>query len=309
MAAACDNWSVQRLLIIGCGNVVRRAIPWLIRRYRVHAVARGNSAADDLRAMGVIPIRADLDQAKSLQRLAGIGTLVLHSAPPQEQGMHDLRSRRLAAALAMAKILPRRLVYISTSGVYGDCRGSVVTESHTLNPQTKRALRRVDAEQTMRRFGRRNHVVVSILRAPGIYAADRLPVERVKRGDPVLIREQDVHTNHIHAEDLARLAALALSRGRAGRAYNASDDTHLMMGDYFDLVADTFNLPRPPRVTREQAQIRLKPMSMSFMQESRQLSNDRLKRELRVRLAYPNVAAGLAAARERFIAGTEPCCG
>ena len=255
--------------------------------------------ADDLREVGVIPIRADLDQPKALQRLAGIGTLVLHSAPPQEQGAYDLRSRRLAAALAMARILPRRLVYISTSGVYGDCQGDTVTESRALDPQTARAVRRVDAEQTLRRFGRRNRVVVSILRAPGIYAADRLPVERVKRGDPVLIREQDVHTNHIHAEDLARLAALALSRGRSGRAYNANDDTHLMMGDYFDLVADTFDLPRPPRVTREQAQIRLKPMSLSFMQESRQLSNDRLKRELRVRLAYSNVAAGLAAARDK----------
>jgi nucleoside-diphosphate-sugar epimerase len=290
---------VQRLLIIGCGNVVQRAIPWLIRRYRVYAVARSAAAADDLREVGVIPIRADLDQAKTLQRLAGIGTLVLHSAPPQEQGTYDLRSRRLAAALATAQILPRCLVYISTSGVYGDCRGAVVTESSARNPRTTRAVRRVDAEQTMRRFGRRNHVVVSILRAPGIYAADRLPVERVKRGDPVLIRDQDVHTNHIHAEDLARVAALALSRGRAGRAYNANDDTHMMMGDYFDLVADIFELPRPPRVTREQAQTRLKPMSLSFMQESRQLCNDRLKHELRIRLAYPDVTAGLTAARKK----------
>lgn len=300
---------MQRLLIIGCGNVVRRAIPWLLRRYRVYAVARGAAAADDLREMGVIPIRADLDQAKTLQRLAGIGTLVLHSAPPQDEGLCDLRSRRLAAALAMARILPRRLVYISTSGVYGDCLGSVVTESRALKPQTKRARRRVDAEQTLRRFGRRNRVAVSILRAPGIYAADRLPVERVKRGDPVLIHEHDVYTNHIHAEDLARIAALALSRGRAGRAYNANDDTHLMMGDYFDLVADTFGQPRPPRVTREQARIRLKPMRLSFMQESRQLSNDRLKRELRVRLVFPNAAAGLAAARLGSKEATEPCCG
>jgi len=268
-----------------------------MRRYRVYAVARGDAAADDLRAMGVIPIRADLDQPETLQRLAGIGTLVLHSAPPQEQGVRDLRSRRLVAALAMARILPRRLVYISTSGVYGDCRGETVAESRPLNPQTARAVRRVDAERTLRRFGRRGGAVVSILRAPGIYAADRLPLERVRRGDPVLSRGQDVHTNHIHAEDLARAAALALSRGRAGRAYNASDDTHLMMGDYFDLVADTFGLPRPPRVTREQARTRLKPMTLSFMRESRQLSNERLKGELRVRLAYPDVAAGLAAAR------------
>jgi nucleoside-diphosphate-sugar epimerase len=286
------------LLIIGCGDVVRRALPWLTHRYRVYAVARGEAAANDLRGLGVTPIRADLDQPGTLRRLAGIGEQVLHSAPPQEQGRLDLRTRRLVAALAMARILPRHLAYISTSGVYGDRRGEWVTESAAPNPQTARAVRRVDAERTLRRFGRRNGVTVSILRAPGIYAADRLPVERVRRGDPVLQREEDVYTNHIHAEDLARATALALFRGRPGRTYNASDDSHALMGDYFDLVADTFGLARPPRISRSEAQVRIKPMALSFMSESRRLCNRRLKRELRIRLEYPDVAAGLQAARD-----------
>jgi nucleoside-diphosphate-sugar epimerase len=287
---------VQRLLIIGCGDVVRRALPWLTRRYRVYATARNESAANSLRAVGVIPLRADLDRAESLDRLKGIGTLILHSAPPQEQGAKDMRTRRLLAALAKGSMLPLRLIYIGTSGVYGDCGGAWVTEARPLGAQTARAKRRRDAEDCLRRFGRRNGVAVSIFRAPGIYAADRLPLERIRRGDPVLNADDDVFTNHIHAEDLARVTALGLSRGSAGRTYNACDDTSLKMGDYFDLVADTFGLPRPPRVSRAEAKQRLNPMTLSFMQESRRLVNRRLKQELRLRLGYPDVAAGLAAA-------------
>ncbi|MGB0129630.1 MAG: NAD-dependent epimerase/dehydratase family protein [Rhodocyclaceae bacterium] len=288
---------MQRLLIIGCGDVIRRALPWLTRRYRVYATTRNENTASSLRAAGVTPLRADLDRADSLDRLAGIGTLVLHSAPPQEKGLLDLRTRRLVAALARGTMLPRRLIYIGTSGVYGDCGGEWVTESRPVRAQTARATRRTDAENCLRRFGRRNGVAISILRAPGIYAADRLPLERIRRRDPVLNSEEDVYTNHVHAADLARAAALALSRGRSGRAYNACDDSCLKMGDYFDLVADTFDLPRPPRASRHEAQQRLGPMTLSFMQESRRLINRRLKRELRIQLLYPEVAAGLAAAR------------
>jgi len=288
---------VQRLLIIGCGDVLRRALPWLTRRYRVYATARGDAAAAELRAAGATPIRADLDDRRGLRRLAGVGNLVLHSAPPQDRGDRDLRTRRLLAALASRESVPRRLAYISTTGVYGDRGGELITEANAAKPTTARAQRRADAEAVLRRFGRRNRSGIVVLRAPGIYAADRLPVERIRRADPVLRREDDVYTNHIHAEDLARIASLALVRGGACRAYNACDDSALMMGDYFDLVADAFGLPRPPRLARQEAEQRLSPVTMSFMRESRRLSNARLKRELRLRLRYPDVSAGLAAAR------------
>jgi nucleoside-diphosphate-sugar epimerase len=283
-------------LIIGCGDVARRALPWLTRRYRVYATVRNGETAADLRRLGATPILADLDRRRSLRRLAGIADLLLHSAPPQEQGSKDLRTRRLLASLGAGRSLPRRMVYISTSGVYGDCGGAQVSESRPARARTPRAQRRVDAECTLRRFARRNGLAVSILRAPGIYAADRLPVERIRRGDPVLNPAEDVHTNHIHAEDLACLCGLALSRGRPCRTYNASDDSELRMGDYFDRVADAFGLPRPPRVSREEARGRLNPMTLSFMQESRRLVNQRIKRELRARLRYPDVATGIAAA-------------
>jgi len=212
--------------------------------------------------------------------------------------------RRLLAALNRGKSLPQRLVYISTSGVYGDCAGARVPETRRLHPQTARARRRVDAERQLRRFGRAVGTCVSILRAPGIYAADRLPLERLQRGTPALVAEDDVFTNHIHADDLAMLAVAALRRGLPNRVYNAADASHLKMGEYFDLVADRFGLPRPPRISREEAEKTLSPLHLSFMSESRRLDNGRACRELGGRLRYPQVSEGIEAAwRERNNSG------
>ncbi|MEK7737451.1 MAG: NAD-dependent epimerase/dehydratase family protein, partial [Pseudomonadota bacterium] len=242
---------MQRLLIIGCGDVARRALPLLTRRYRVYALVRATDSTLDaeLTKYGVVPIRGDLDRPASLRRLAGLADLVLHLAPPPEQGTQDTRTRHLIAALRRGKYLPRRLVYISTSGIYGDCGGAIIGESQRANPQSARARRRVDAEAQLRRWGKSAGApCVSILRAPGIYATGRLPVERIRRGDPVLNDADDVYTNHIHADDLARCALAALRHGSPNRAYHASDDSVLRMAEWFDAVADAHALPHPRRV-------------------------------------------------------------
>jgi len=287
---------VQRLLIIGCGDVARRALPLLAQRYRVYALVRATDStlAAELTKYGVIQIRGDLDRPASLRRLAGLADLVLHLAPPPEQGKQDTRTRHLITALRRGKNRPRRLIYISTSGIYGDCGGALIDETQRVSPRTARASRRVDAEAQLRRWGRSaSGPRVSILRAPGIYAAERLPLERIRRGDPVLRSEDDVFTNHIHADDLARSALAALRYGRANRAYHASDDSNLRMADWFDAVADASNLPRPPRVSRAEAATMLAPLVLSFMGESRRLDNMRLKQELKMRFAYPDVVTGL----------------
>jgi len=285
---------VQRLLIIGCGDIARRALPWLVRRYRVYAAIRSGVRRNELRALGVTPLMADLDRPQTLKRLAGIADLVLHLAPPQASGQADRRTQSLLAALSGGKILPRRLVYISTSGVYGDCGGAWVSEERPAYPQTARAQRRADAEARLRRFGRRC-VVVSILRAPGIYAGDRLPLERIERALPLLREDEDIYTNHIHADDLAAITCAALTHGRPGRTYNASDDSALKMGEYFDLLADRCGLPRAPRLPRTEIVGQLPPSVLSFMGESRRLRNQRIKSELGVRLIYPDIAAALGA--------------
>ncbi|MGL4995241.1 MAG: NAD-dependent epimerase/dehydratase family protein, partial [Deefgea sp.] len=283
-----------RLLIVGCGDVVRRALPWLKQRFTMYATARTIESALQLNTLGITPIRADLDQPKTLARLAGIAQFLIHSAPPSE-GKTDARTRALIAALSHAQfkqneILPQRLqraVYISTSGVYGDCGGEWIDETQPLQAQSARALRRVDAETQLRDWAGRHGVRLSILRAPGIYAAERLPIERVRRGDPVLHASEDSYSNHIHADDLAHALCLALFRGLPLRTYNIVDDEPHKMGDYFDQIADYAQLARPPRISRTAAQTQLSPALLSYLNESRQISNARAKRELKLKLTYP----------------------
>jgi len=290
---------VQKILIIGSGDVARRTLSRLVRRYRVYAVLRDPGRLAAWRAAGARPLLADLDNPASLRRLAGLADLVLHLAPPPAEGLRDTRTRHLLAALDKGKSLPCRLIYVSTTGVYGDCAGAAIDETRPLHPESSRAGRRVDAEACLRDWGRTRGVAVSILRAPGIYAADRLPVERLERRLPALLAADDVFTNHIHADDLAAACVAALRYGRANRVYNVVDDSALKMADYFDRVADAFDLPRPPRLSRSEAIERLSPVQWSFMRESRRIGNGRLKRELKLRLAYPTVEVGIAQALSR----------
>ena len=285
---------MQKILIIGSGDVARRILPHLAGRYRVFALLRNAARAKDWRADGVQPLIADLDERCSLDRIAGLADVVLHLAPPPNQGLVDLRTKHLLAALGKGKSLPRRLIYVSTTGVYGDCGGALIDETRRLNAESPRAARRIDAEQTLRAWGRRNGVKVSILRAPGIYAADRLPLERLEKGLPALQAADDVFTNHIHAEDLAAACVAAIRHGAANRAYNVVDDSDLKMADYFDQVADAFACARAPRLSRTAAAALLSPMQMSFMRESRRIANRRIKQELKLRLAFPTVTDGIA---------------
>ena len=284
---------MRRLLIIGCGDVALRAIPLLKKGYRVFALVRDPSRRAGLRALGVIPLHGDLDDRASLSRISGLADAVLHLAPPPNTGIQDTRTRNLLSALSQAKP-PERLVYISTSGVYGDCGGAWVDETRPVNAASPRAQRRVDAEMQIRNWAKRNRVNACILRVPGIYAADRLPLTRLQQGTPGIIASEDSYTNHIHADDLAHICAAALRHGKPCRVYHASDDSQLKMGEYFDEVADAFGLPHVPRISRAEAQRVLSPMLLSFMNESRRLTNQRMKRELRVQLSYPSVADLLA---------------
>jgi len=286
-----------RLLIVGCGDVGLRVLPRLPRHWQVLALTSSPARCAELRAAGAQPWVGNLDDPATLRRLSGWADRVLHLAPPQASGAEDLRTRHLLQALSRARA-PQRLVYASTTGVYGNCAGARFDESRPTAAATDRARRRVDAEQQLRAFGKEKVCRVTILRVPGIYAGDRVgghPRERLLRGSPVLRTEDDVFTNHIHADDLARACVLALLRGPAQRVLHVCDDSELLMGDYFDLAADLCGLPRPPRVSREQAQQLMSPMQLSFMSESRRLLNRRLKSELRLRLRYPLPQQGLLA--------------
>ncbi len=296
LGALPSRFKRERLLIIGCGDVGQRVVR-VQRHVRVVALTSSPARVAALRAQGVTPVVGNLDVPASLQRLAGWATRVLHLAPPPLQGSTDPRTLTLTRLL-MRRSAPLSVVYGSTSGVYGDCAGAWVNENRTVNPITPRAQRRVDAEARVRHVGRlrSSAVRVSVMRIPGIYAPDReggTPRERLLRGTPVLAREDDVFTNHIHADDLARACQLALWRGQAQRIYNVNDDSQMLMGDYFDMAAGLYGLAKPPRISRAQAQTELPAMQLSFMSESRRMVNTRMKRELRLQLRYPHVDDGL----------------
>lgn len=292
----------QRILIVGCGDVGLRVARQLPPRVRLMALTSSADRRPALRAQHITPLRGDLDDRASLRRLAGLATRVVHLAPPPNDSpllRSDPRTLALLRALRL-RSLPQSLVYGSTSGVYGDCQGEWVSETRRLNANTPRAQRRVHAEGHVRLFGRATATPVHILRIPGIYAPDReggTPQGRLIRGTPVLRQEDDVYTNHIHADDLARACLAALWRGKPQRTSNASDDTQMLMGDYFDFAAGLYQLPCPPRLSRSEARAQLPAMQLSFMGESRRLDNTRLKRELRMPLHYPTVVQGLASQR------------
>lgn len=269
---------MERLLIVGLGDVARRALPQLERAYDVSAVSRRCGR--------------DLDRPDSLAGLAPCDAL-LHFAPPPPAGTEDTRTANLLAALDRRGILPARVVYVSTSGVYGDCSGARVDESSPARPRTPRAMRRADAESKLADWCGRRGARLVVLRAPGIYAADRLPIERLKFGIPALRAEDDVFTNHIHADDLAAISVRSLQDDAVPGLYNACDDTELKAGDWFDLVAERCGLPRPPRVSRAEAAACIPAAQLEFLSESRRLDNRRLKSVLGAVLAYPTVFCGV----------------
>jgi nucleoside-diphosphate-sugar epimerase len=299
--------------LIGAGDVAKRlASARVASRAHWYGLARSPASAESLRTVGILPIAGDLDQRASLARAAAIARAAhatLYLAPPPNMGEDDARIKRWLAATS--KNLPRRLksrqrlaanrlrgaptrlrnVYVSTTGVYGDRAGDWVNETTATRANSARAKRRVSAEARIRKSRKFRG---SILRAPGIYAASRLPVERLRERVPTLLAAEDVFTNHIHADDLAYASWLAMFRGGPQRTYNVVDDASLKMGEYFDTVADALSLPRPPRMTRAELSKHVTPMMLSFMSESRRIHNHRMKQELRIRLKFATPETMLA---------------
>ncbi len=287
-----QSFGLPRILIIGCGDIGVRAAKQLCRHYRVFALTSQQSRFPEFRKLGITPIFGDLDQPASLWRLSGLAQTIIHLAPPQNSGDRDSRTRNLTRILAQGPSCVRRLIYVSTTGVYGDHKGGRVSEITPVNPQSERAKRRVDAERVLRLWGPAHQVAVTILRVPGIYAADRLPIDRLQAKTPALLPSEDAYSNHIQSDDLAALVCAAVYHGKPQRVINACDGNETKMGDYFDEVADTFGLARPVRLPAVELQKLVSPMLWSFMRESRRVTNTRLP-ELKTPLRYPSVAVFL----------------
>lgn len=286
---------MNRVLIVGCGDIGMR-VAQLERAAgnQVAGVVRGETKGEWLRANGVTPLLADLDDPATLSGLPTAGAVVYYLAPPPGGGLSDPRARNFCAAVASGE-RPSKLVYVSTSGVYGDCGDALVTEQTPVNPQTSRARRRVDAEQTLLAWGAGCGVPVVVLRVTGIYGPGRLPVSRLLAGHPVLREEESPSTNRIHADDLAQVCLAAAAKAPHGEVFNVCDGEGGTMSQYFFAVADALELPRPAAISMEEAKTVMNPLMLSYLNESRRMSNGKLLKQLGITLRYPTLTAGLQA--------------
>lgn len=297
-----------RLLVVGCGDAGLRLLRALSNRlpHRLHviAVARTRQSRERARSLGARTLAIDLDDRRGARRLGALARWTVYLAPPPPHGVRDPRIAGLIAAarpmLHRARAAtPSRWTYVSTTGVYGDAGGERVDETRRIAPASDRARRRAAAETQLRSLARDGAARASILRVPALYAHDRWPLERLRRGDPVAQRDEDVYVNHLHADDLARIAWRALFRGRPGRVVHASDDAPMRLGDWLDRIALAFDLPKPPRASRASIASRRGAALPQALVESRRLDNTRLVREFGYRLRWPTLDAALDAVVER----------
>jgi nucleoside-diphosphate-sugar epimerase len=281
------------VLIVGCGDIGIR-VASLTQQFggKVSGVARSDESVERLRSFGIEPVMANLDDSASLKDLSITGKMVFYLAPPPGGGPFDSRMRNFCQAIGPGA-LPAKIVYMSTSGVYGDCGGEWVTEETPINPQTSRAQRRVDAEATLQEWGQGHGVPVVILRVTGIYGPGRLPLARIQQGHPVLSEEESPPTNRIHADDLAAVCLKAAVKMADGDIINVSDGQPGTMTQYFNAVADLLDLPRLPQVDMEEARRVMNPMMLSYLTETRRMDNRKMVEQLKVNLMYPDLESGL----------------
>jgi nucleoside-diphosphate-sugar epimerase len=286
---------LKPVVIIGCGDVGLRAARLLMGSGRpVLAVVRRAERAAELAREGIPVHRADLDDPGQVAGLPLAGATVIYLAQPPQPGVTDPRMAHFLAACANQP--PERIVYVSTTGVYGDQRGGEVTEDTPTQPQTDRARRRMDAEMQLRAFMAEHDTTVVILRVPGIYGPGRLPLERIRAGTPVICAEEAPPGNRIHADDLAQLCVAALDRAHPGDVFNVGDAEHASMTAFIYTVADLAGLPRPPCVPMAEADRHISPAMMSFIRESRIVRAERGLGALGVTLRYPDIESGIRAA-------------
>lgn len=283
------------MLIIGCGYIGRAlgAHYLLAGEPSVTGVASSLQSSLQMRRIGIEPVATDLDKSMATLPLEN-EQRIFYFAPPKDTGTRDTRVERLLAALRRRSCSPR-IVYISTTGVYGDCRGEWVDESRPVQATTDRARRRLDAELKLLEWGLQGEGELVILRVAGIYGPGRLPLDRLRQRLPMIRESEAPWSNRIHADDLVRVCVAAMDRGVNGEIYNVSDGTPGNMAEYFNMVADLTELERPPIISRARAQEELPATMLSYLQESRRIDNGKMLKDLAVELKYPTLKKGLPA--------------
>ena len=287
----------NKLWIIGCGDIGRRVVRLYQQKNNstsltIHALVSSKASKEICDALGIHSIALDLDHKQDISTVGSTikASQLFYFAPPAPKGVHDTRLTQFLASLSQH---PKRIVLISTTGVYGDAKGEWIDENFPLTPQTERAYRRLDAEHALAQWAKQHQGEIIILRVPGIYAKDRLPLARLKKGLRVVNQAEAGWTNRIHADDLAAVCYQAMASDINDGVYNVTDGHPSTMTEYFNHVAEYANLPYPPQISLQEAEATLSEGMVSYLKESRRIRNKKMLNELGIKLRYPSLAKGL----------------
>lgn len=278
--------------IIGCGDIGRR-VAKLYQNKTIYGIVSSTQSVDKCELLSIKSERLDLDSDYSLEETKFTESSIYYFTPPQPAGVEDSRLKHFLQSLDNIKTTPKRFVLISTTGVYGDSAGKWIDENTPINPQADRAIRRASAEQILQSWADKNNCETMILRVPGIYAEDRLPLERLKKGLPIVNADEAGFTNRIHADDLANACKAAMECDSHNHIINVTDGNPSTMTDYFNHVADYAKLPRPPQISLQEAEQTLSTGMVSYLKESRRIRNEKMLDVLDIKLEYPNLASSL----------------
>lgn len=285
----------DQILIVGCGDTGQRLARLYVAQHRpVAGVVRSETTHQALRNAGIESFLIDLDAPLTSPRLPSRNAQVFYMVPPSDQGDSDPRLQRMLATLEQTG-LPARILYISTTGVYGDCEGRWIDETAPLAPATARARRRVASENLVREWCSLHGVAWIILRVPAIYGPGRLPLERLRSGQPALQPDASGYTNRIHIDDLVRICYRAMTDVLGSSIYNVSDGNPSTFTDYLMLLAELSGLPKPPLVSAQDAASRIDAGMLSFLGESKRIRNDKLLHDLKLTLHHPDARSGILA--------------
>jgi nucleoside-diphosphate-sugar epimerase len=296
-----QNESEIAFTIIGCGYVGKKLIHKLIskqltRTEAIRAIVSSEQSRQSLAQQGIEAAAVDLDQ-KPLNWPASFSlhnSLLFYFAPPPSQGTEDTRTENFLHYLSQTAIINiKKVVLISTTGVYGNCQGDWIDETQALNPSADRAKRRVHSEQQFQGFCQAHGIPLVILRVAGIYGPDKLPLQRIKAQAPIVRKEDSPFTNRIHVHDLTDICIKAALTSNIEGIFNCADGHPSTMYDYFVKVAEVHNLPKPPAISLHEAQSRLSAGMLSYMEESRRIRNDKLLSTFNIELTYPDLNSGL----------------
>jgi nucleoside-diphosphate-sugar epimerase len=286
---------LKNIWIIGCGDIGRRVFKRVETLYQNHehrttALVRSEESKQLCQQLGINTLLYDLDEPTALDKTQFKDAEIFYFAPPPKAGDTDTRLSHFLKELNEA---PAKVVLISTTGVYGDCKGDWIDESKPVNPQTGRAIRRVAAEAILTEWASLNQKPFIILRVPGIYSRDRLPLARLKKKLPIVQATEAAFTNRIHADDLANICIEAMNSPFTKEVFNTTDGSPGTMVDYFNQIADFAGLERPQQISLNEAQQSLSAGMLSYADESRRIGNAKLLNILDIKLQYPTLESTL----------------